>query len=381
MALRIFWGSESGDASEPEIFEASGTLSFNQTSIKHGAGARALRCNPSSGTAVFRLRGLGANGRGADFSLVTAYMGAAFYLATKPDYAINIATLTNTSNNPLIRIRWEPETDEIVCGYFDSSGTFQTIATYPWTETNAWGYVECAGIGIDTGNAEVQWRVNGVQQTGATGLTIRSVSDRFSRVFVGQGVAHSGDYYFDDIYVDDAGFLGPVNVVRLAPDGDGTDTGFTASGTGNTFAEVDEVPHDSDTTYRRATTVTQFTSTVANLPAGTQDIKAVKAVIVSRDEGSTSARIRSRLRSGSTIDETTAMRPNTTYIGISKIYDTDPNTSTAWTLSAVNAIEVGAASTASVAVRVTSVHAQVLYPRLGQGPLLGQHRNRLVRAS
>lgn len=159
------------------------------------------------------------------------------------------------------------------------------------------------------------------------------------------------DVYYDDICIDDAALPEAGRVFRLDANGNGTYTAWTG-----VYTDVDDIPHDSDTTYLSnavnldAETVTLESGAAAGL-VGTP--KSVKSCAVVRDEGGASA-IQVRLRSATTDDDTANNDPGATYMLRAKIYNTDPATGAAWLAAALDSLEVGVENNAAVAVRCTA---------------------------
>lgn len=146
--------------------------------------------------------------------------------------------------------------------------------------------------------------------------------------------------FYDDVVIDDSSFPSGHAIYRMDIDGAGTYTGWTG-----TFADIDEVPHDSDTTFINSTSTSAAeTGTLESASAAglTLTPVAVKAVAVMREASSDSTLAAVRLRSGSTDSDSTAVDVgNTTYVAVSKLHTVDPNGSVAWTLTALNSVEVG----------------------------------------
>ncbi len=68
-----------------------------------------------------------------------------------------------------------------------------------------------------------------------------------------------------------------------------------------------------------------------------------------------------RVKSGATTETLTGLALTTGGAYLSKVYATDPDTSTAWTLSGVDALELGGIETTAVLSRLMDVQAYVDY--------------------
>ena len=223
-----------------------------------------------------------------------------------------------------------------------------TSATVATLTTGVWYCVELRV----TSNGTSYCRVNFGTEQSATANNVTQ-----NRLAFGTDATATYNAFYDDWYIDDAVYQGELQVFRLDVTGDGAlGTGW-ATGSGTGFAEVDEIPHDTDTTYWGSALVGDvWTVTVetAGSASAFGPFIALLSSIIARDEGGVSA-LATRLRSGSTNNDTSDANLSTTYAVRTKVYLTDPATSAAWTLSAVNVVEVGAINNAVlVATRVSS---------------------------
>jgi hypothetical protein len=205
-----------------------------------------------------------------------------------------------------------------------------------------WYYVEFKFTIHNTAGA-YELRVNG--QT----LLNRSGIDTYDAGTVGvdemrfdyQG---SGSYAvdIDDLYIS-SDFLGDSRVDAIHPDGDGTTNDWTPQGAGSNYVEVDDgdTP-DDDTTYVETSTTTDLDLyTYGNLSAlGT--IHAVQMNVTCRETDANDFNIEQVVRlSGSNYDETPIAIAGQTYETLARVMDEDPNTTSAWTLTAINGAEFG----------------------------------------
>jgi len=164
------------------------------------------------------------------------------------------------------------------------------------------------------------------------------------------------DFFYDDLCADDSAYPGAGQCFRMDPDGNGNYTAWTG-----TYTDVDEVPHDSDTTYLSnatsgdAETVTLESSAAAGL-VGTP--LSVKSMAIVRHEG-VAVLLQLRLRSATTDDDTTSNNTSSSYLLRAKLYNTDPADAGAWTAADLDGLEVGVENNDSVAVRCTALYVMV----------------------
>jgi len=151
---------------------------------------------------------------------------------------------------------------------------------------------------------------------------------------------------FCDIVWSDGSRIGDVRTECIVPNGAGTHAQFTPSAGAN-WQNVDEIPPDGDTTFNDTTVVGNIDSFVhAALSASPASILAVIVNVRARNTTTGVGSVAPFIRSSTTELAGTAVALNTSYQNFQSVYATDPATSAAWTLSGVNACEIGYKRTA-----------------------------------
>jgi hypothetical protein len=372
-AVLNFTGFETGDASECAV---SGTTAFSTTTIR--TGSYALRVNPTTtNVGSARVQGQLADGTFSAWDAATVYVRFYFRYATAPasnSEEIFVAQDQATGGKFFLRIN---SAGNLMA--FASDGTTQSGSTGSSTlNAGTWYRIEAqVGTGL---NANYEVRLNGnVELSGTNNLSFSNNG----AVLFGKSVNRNGqtvDFFYDDIVVDDAAYPGPSEVKMLVPNAAGVfdtgadwrnNSGSSCSGTANsaTFAEVDEVPHNSDTDFICKTSASssplgvtfnvQDTGTVGI----TGTVKTLKSLGIFKKTVSPAVAMRLRLRSSTTNDDTTAGDVSTSYVNRAKLYATDPATSAAWTLSGVDGVQVGAVHDQNSARegRATALYVMVDY--------------------
>lgn len=215
--------------------------------------------------------------------------------------------------------------------------------------TGAWNHLEVkAKIDNSTGTYEV--RLNGVNILSAASQdTQQSTNAYVNKVGIFGSVALAGadGGLADDIVImDDTGsvnndFLGDCRIYTLRPTGAGSATDWTPSAGAN-WQCVDDAQANSDTDYVSSSTVSaQDLYAMGDLSVTPAQIRAVQTVCIARktDAGAISAKVLTK--SGSTTDAGSDVALLTSYAPFSVINETDPDTSAAWDVSGVNALEAG----------------------------------------
>lgn len=322
-----------------------GTISI-VTSPVH-SGSYALRINPSAATGNYNLRGYTADGNGAAFGLATIYLSFYLRLGAIPGSTVFVC-YGGDGTNPIAALQIDSTGQISIDAAAGDSAAAATLVIDTWYRIDF--------KIVQNGTCELQ--VNGGTAVTATGANLV-----INQVRLGVGT-QTKDFYYDDVVVDDAAFpVGAHSIVRMDANADGVVADWTRNTGSNDWEAVDEIPHDSDTTYIGSSLLTQA-STVALESAASAGIagavKAVKSLTVIRDETVASS-ISTRLRSASTNDDTTGRDPGNVYVANAKIYVTDPATAAAWLLAALDSIEVGVLNNLSVGVRCTLACAMVLF--------------------
>lgn len=211
-----------------------------------------------------------------------------------------------------------------------------------------WSYVELK-VTISDASGVVVLKVNGTEYLNLTSQDTRNGGnascDRIK--FIGSTNAND-DTTLDDIYVLDAGsspnndFLGSQKVIGIFPEVDGDSEQFTKSTGSDSFALVDDNPHNGDTDYIESGTSGQMDLWGYAAASGIQSIKGIQINSVCRETDANPFSLKQPCKSGSTISEGSAVAiGSTSYRTINRIMETDPDTSAAWTVSSLNAAQFG----------------------------------------
>ena len=154
---------------------------------------------------------------------------------------------------------------------------------------------------------------------------------------------------YDDIYVIDPttgganDFLGPVVVRRLSPTADTATADFTPSEGMDHYACVDDDRADQDDYLESTTIGDDELWDYENVPAEIAAVKGVNIETAAYVTGSQTKGIASLCKSGTaSIQEVGAETTiSTDWEGFNHILETDPNTSSPWTVSGLNAAQFG----------------------------------------
>lgn len=346
-------GFETGDASAAR--STGGTFSIQGTTVR--TGAYALRVNPTTtATGVFRIGKHAATGAGTDINVATTYVRFYFRIATAPaSLSEEIFSLTSTSGGSM-KCAVRLDSDRKLSFYNQANVLVSTGATVLATDT--WYRIDVKAGNGTTAAWEV--RIDGVSEISGTADLVAANS---SNCRIGKQTNRNGqtiDVYYDDFAVADDDYPPAGAIEGMIPNADGNYTAWTASA-GSDYQCVDDVPHNSDTDYISSSTAAQVTTAALESAASagiSGTVNAVKALVIVR-AGSGSGGVQQRTRSGSTDLDTTTMTTSTTYEICAQVHNTDPATSAAWLLAALDSVEVGVDQTGIVETRCTLAMAEV----------------------
>lgn len=379
MTLVGFYGAEAGILGEVPY---SGTCSISSTVKK--TGDYSFRANPATTANGYGgIYALGATGLfDSYYNVDTGYHEFDFRVDTLPaanhEEICAIYTTGTGSRKMSVDITNAGKLQVYDAG--NTGGPFQLgsdSATALSTGTQYHIGVKC-GNGA---NAAYEVTINGVSEISGTGNVRAGACGAFLFGKVTNRHGNSVDYYYDNVTVDDAGYVGEVTVLRLDPAGDGTYTTWTPnSGANPDYQYVDDPPAYDTTTYLLSTLTIGDASTVtletlANAGYTGGAILGVRADFYITRDGGGSARSTFRLRSGTTnLDTSSAYAMGgSSYYSFHMFTTTDPATSAAWTVAGVNGVEIGCieGNSAIPKVRWTASYLMVcIAPSTGMGQVI-----------
>lgn len=218
-----------------------------------------------------------------------------------------------------------------------------------------WNFIEIKFKASDSSSSgDVQVKVNGETiYSCAAGIDFHHSNNPDSNthgVVIGFPTASGQYWYIEDLYVCDSSgsvnntFLGDCRIQTLYPSGNGNSSQFMGSDADQTdnYLLVDEAQPDDDTTYVYDDTVDQVDLyAFDNIDSNVDTIHGVvaDACMKKTDAGSRTARI--MCRSGGSNYEGAELFPGTNYGHYPQIWETDPDTASAWTETGINAAEFG----------------------------------------
>lgn len=226
-------------------------------------------------------------------------------------------------------------------------GLGNLLATGSYTySAGVWSYLEVRATIADSGGT-VKVRVNGAStddisfvgdtRNGGTSTNIDALT------LAGGPVATTDWYVCNTLGSSNNTWLGDVAVRALVPTGDGDLSGLVGSDADSiaNWQLVDELPASNSDYTGSATSAAEDTYAITDLPGTVAQVFGlqVAAVMAKSDAGAASASVIARV--GSTDYTSGANALSTTYAEFVDFYETNPATSAQWTVSDVNALQVG----------------------------------------
>ena len=233
---------------------------------------------------------------------------------------------------------------------FDKTGrTYAAINTFV---LGAWYYIELKYTVGDAPQGQWELRVDGVTILSATSRDTKGSYEPIYFRIGGRDSLDVDEMHVDNIYQTDdsgssnTGFLGPITVATRLPSGNGTTSGMTGSD-GNQTDNYLLV--DNNATVPPATTEYVESSTEGDLDTyamddltGAPTILGVLTSAYAQRDAADVKYLRPVLRSGTTdYSGSSLVLPNSVYTLVEHVWDVDPDTSTQWAYTGVNAMEVG----------------------------------------
>lgn len=291
------------------------------TSIVTGRNGNAFRSNGGSGELIADVGGTSATG----------VLGFAFRVASLPNATYDLVRLSEGSTlHTVMRMNASQQFTYHRGGTLVATGS--TVIAF-----NTWYHVEIESVIADSGGT-INCKINEISDVTFTGDTKNGGTGYIDR-FSFRGWANTD--YDDVFFFDNAGFRGDCKVETLRPTGAGNSTGWTPS-TGSNYQNVDDTTPDDDSTYNSAATAgDKDTFALGNLATTSGSVLGLVQVVRFRKDDAGSRSIATVVRTGATDYDGSTASSSTTYGYTRTLRETNPNTTSAWTISEVNGMEAG----------------------------------------
>lgn len=230
--------------------------------------------------------------------------------------------------------------------------------------TNGWNDVNFTHLSISDGawhHLEFSWLQTNVSNTDNIRIWIDGVlaiSSNYNPVYYtansapnrvllyGQPTSSIDDFvWWDDVpgdnFISSTTPLGVQYIETIRPNAAGSLTGLTATGAASNWSAVNDVTHNGDTSYVSGLTGTDLYN-YSNLTSNPSTINGVVVTSTVRVGGIGTSNFATKIKSGATtIGSTPVTLTSQGYRMFQTARALDPNTGSAWTKTAVDALEAG----------------------------------------
>lgn len=296
----------------------------------------------------------------------TVYFTGYFRYATKPSSGDEII-LTVQGSNSVAELRLKSD-GALVLYDTNYTGSPSLLATSGTTlSADTWYRIGLKIVAGSSGSYEL--KINGASQFSASRTWLNT--ENLGKIQIGCGVdrnSQSFKFYWDDIVGDTANYIDVDYAVKvIKPIANGSVMTWSDGTGASDYTQIDEIPIDdadyimSPTSGNPNTALFDYESrATAGIENGT--IYAIKQVIICRENSSSgTTQTYMRLISGATTTDTPQNNFTTSTQGLIKVHETDPNTGSAWTGSALDSIEAGVRENNGKQTRCISSLIYVLY--------------------
>ncbi len=237
-------------------------------------------------------------------------------------------------------------TGQLACYKGGTAGTLLASTGAGYVTLGVWHYYEIKAVFATGATGSIEVRVDG---NATPVLTASSVITATTHAYANdiQLVSAASGTLFDDIYVVNTSgsvnndFLGDTRIEGRVPTGVGNYAQFTPSA-GSNWQNVDDIPPNGDTDYNASATVNQKDSFAhQSLSSLSGTIRWVSHFIDARKDDAGTRKVAPLFRISGTDYVGSDDTLSTSYQYFEQDYETSPATSTAWTISEINAAEVG----------------------------------------
>jgi hypothetical protein len=212
-----------------------------------------------------------------------------------------------------------------------------------------WNYIEFqTTINNTTGAYSVHLNGAAVSGLTATGVNTRMSANNTADTIALPNFPGGSTFDYSDFYMNDGtgsspnnGFWGDTRIDTQVPTGAGNYTQWTPS-TGSNWQNVDDMPPNSDTDYNSDSTVGHIDSfAVSSVVPLTGTVYARQVALFARKDDAGLRQIAPLFRHSTTDSVGTTVTLSTSYQYYFQLYETNPATSSAWTISDCNGDESG----------------------------------------
>jgi len=215
-----------------------------------------------------------------------------------------------------------------------------------WPSGGSWFYLEIAAD-VNAASSNIIVRIDGSEILNVTGGTDQSGD--VETIILGSGNHPATTTWDDTVLMDDQGsqnngFLGPRRIVTLRPNATGNSADWSTTGSSTNYENVDEAPGpNGDTDYNSSGTSGDLDLFGhEDISLSVAEVNAVQVQVKGKNASGTGQTVAPTVRSGTaTSNGTSTQISSSSYTAIRAVFETDPDTGSAWTKTGVNNMEAG----------------------------------------
>lgn len=332
MARVYMCGFESGSIKQADYYNTSVISSAKARTGSYSAFIE------TAGTSVIRIN--------LPAAVAEIYLRAGIYL-TDAGGAYDHVLFRDNAGTDQVYLRFADTGAGTIYAYRESNNLLATSSVGA-LEFNEWHCLEVHLV-IDNSSGVVQVKVDGVLYIDESNIDTQNSANADVQQIQFGGTSGSNYFtgYVDDLAVNDTNgsanvsWIGRGGIYAIFPNAAGASTDLTPS-SGANYAAVDDVPPDDDTTYVEGASVDDHDSyAMSDLSPTAGTISSACWWVYGKLDEAGTGEFAPVLRSGGTDYTGTDQVLDTDYNYYYQVYETDPDTSSAWTVAGINAAEAG----------------------------------------
>ncbi len=300
-----------------------------------------------------------AQKRSGTYSLYTyGSQGQLYFTASNEIYFQTAVYFTGfVTDSPILLLTGETHSDNILSVSTSASNQLKFYVgdvAAPWIPActtnislgiNSWYLLEIHAK-VDSVAGFIEARINGLTECTFYGNTKPATAAAFDGATF-QAVSFSAGKYWDDIIIHDTtgatnnSWVSGNRIVLLRPTAAGSITGWTASA-GSNYQCVDEVPPSSTDYVKSSYAMQQDLYNAGDLPAAAYSVEYIRSDLwLQKIAGSTTSQIQHAIKPPQGTTFSAVKEVATSWTLLKEGYEVNPQTTLAWTVSDVNALEIG----------------------------------------
>lgn len=225
-------------------------------------------------------------------------------------------------------------------------GTTTLVTASLVVSRNVWHHVDIYYKASLSSDGRFTVSVDGQSYIDYTGITATTTA--LLNIFQIHGIDYYTNNIFDDIVIDNSTFIGSATIIGVVPNAAGSSTQFTPSTGTDNYALVAEVPHSTtDYVYTGTADTIDLYNVTAFVPVDVamSSIKSIQVAATGAYLGTPAvSKLDLKVKTGGVVYpvvDTAAQSIFMTPTTIAALFEINPNTGVAWTISDMDNLEIG----------------------------------------